>query len=824
MDPVSPQQRDLVLSPTQYAYVQDRTSGNVRIWTGPKGDTLTQNDRLVLWTGTKFIDQADPNQARMMNKTATENEYVVLTDPAAGGVDFPKPGETHLAVPLDVGKRIVIRGPVSFPLWPGQSARVIPGHTLNLNQYLTAQVYEPKSAKEFADEEVAEPQPDAQGKASATKKREYKMGERIVIRGDERSFYIPQTGIEVLPLPGKPNEYVQEAVTLEQLETCTLVDENGNKRYERGPKVVFPHPTESFVEERGNRKFRAIEVAPWQGLHGKVLAPYEDDFGEPHDPGEELFLTGGDDEFGPPVPIFYPRAELAIIERGNQKKHYATPVPLGEGRYLLYIPTGEVRLVRGPKMLLPDPRSQALVLRALDPDVVEAMYPGNAEAAAVNDQRRKQLASIQGRFLETPTASMGQAGALAQSYATNASYSGEKLRRGPQEFRPQPSVTLDTKFEGAVSVEPWPGFAILIRDKEGGRRVVRGSDENPHVNLEYHEDVQILSFSTGRPKSADRKLRTPYLQIKNNAVADRVALETKDLVTAVLEISLRVNFEADTPEEAERWFDVDDYVALLTLHVRSRLRNLAKRHGIQKFNDEHIDLIRDELLGESKDSKRPGRHFPENNMRLYDVEVLAFTITAPDVAALLAQASNNALRGAIQLSAEEQDTERHARFQELERERLAEVERTSEAKSLAAIQEIERDLERSLRAIAGSLEEAQENAKATALERLQDRAHEEQEIQLLEARNVVVLSRTTREVELFVQQVNAIDPKLAEAIRVYGQEKMAGEIAVAIGGYATVAGGSGVEMLRRQFSGTNIGPVFEALASSAGSNGHGREE
>ena len=50
--------------------------------------------------------------------------------------------------------------------------------------------------------------------------------------------------------------YVREAVTLERLEYSILVDENGNKRYERGPQVVFPKPTENFYIENDNRKFR----------------------------------------------------------------------------------------------------------------------------------------------------------------------------------------------------------------------------------------------------------------------------------------------------------------------------------------------------------------------------------------------------------------------------------------------------------------------------------------------------------------------------------------------------------------------------------------
>jgi hypothetical protein len=69
---------------------------------------------------------------------------------------------------------------------------------------------------------------------------------------------------------------VREAVTLERLEYCILLDEDGNKRFIQGPAVVFPKPTESFVEKAGARKFRAIELNENSGIYLKVIAPYEE--------------------------------------------------------------------------------------------------------------------------------------------------------------------------------------------------------------------------------------------------------------------------------------------------------------------------------------------------------------------------------------------------------------------------------------------------------------------------------------------------------------------------------------------------------------------
>src|SRR5208282_770175 len=79
---------------------------------------------------------------------------------------------------------------------------------------------------------------------------ELTMGKLFVIRGTEVSFYIPPTGIEIVPEHvNNEGRYVRQANTLERLEYCLLLDQNGNKRYVRGPAVVFPRPTESFRSE-----------------------------------------------------------------------------------------------------------------------------------------------------------------------------------------------------------------------------------------------------------------------------------------------------------------------------------------------------------------------------------------------------------------------------------------------------------------------------------------------------------------------------------------------------------------------------------------------
>ena len=58
---------------------------------------------------------------------------------------------------------------------------------------------------------------------------------------------MPPTGVEVVP--NAEGRFVRDALTLERLQYCILVDETGDKDYQRGPKVVFPKPTQRFYED-----------------------------------------------------------------------------------------------------------------------------------------------------------------------------------------------------------------------------------------------------------------------------------------------------------------------------------------------------------------------------------------------------------------------------------------------------------------------------------------------------------------------------------------------------------------------------------------------
>ena len=300
-------QKDLVLANNEYVYVQNRTNGQIKTYTGPIMITISQQESLVIFNPKtkRFEETSDFEQARQLFTSAPENWYIILKNPAVNG-EHPEESKPSVNPAFNIGRKVMINGPASFSLFPGQMAKVVQGHRLRSNQYLMARVYDADAATKGIDTATIV---NAEGQAVTKEEIKYHAGQLLVIKGTEVSFYIPPTGIEVIPVGGKGNNYIRDAVTLERLEYAILKDEDGNKRYCHGPAVVFPEPTETFVETpKGGNIFRALELSPISGIYVKVIAPYKDDKGVEHSTGEELFITGNDQM------IYYPRSEHAIIQ------------------------------------------------------------------------------------------------------------------------------------------------------------------------------------------------------------------------------------------------------------------------------------------------------------------------------------------------------------------------------------------------------------------------------------------------------------------------------------------------------------------------------
>ena len=808
---MSEMQKDLVLSINEYAYVLDETKGHVVCWVGPSKTSLSNSDKLVRFdTKSKSFVKCGYNDAINLFVTAPENWYAILKNPVDGN-KHPKPGAANnLPEDIHIGRKVNVRGPVSFALYPGQMAKVIKGHALRSNQYLLARVYEAEEASKSAGE-----MRDTEGNVIENTQNTYVNGQILVIKGTEVSFYIPPTGIEVIAKDNDDRKgYVREAVTLERLEYCILKDEDGNKRYVHGPEVVFPKPTETFVTSpKGGYIFRAVELSKISGIYVKVIAEYKDDDGKVHPVGEELFITGNDQM------IYYPRPEHAIISYDNKMMHHAIAIPEGEGRYIMNRMTGEIKTVKGPAMYLPDPRTEVVVKRKLTETQCNLWYPGNTAVLQYN-------IGLNEKFVEKSLAVSDLDTLTAYSCVTSASASLANLEakanisRGTSYTKPR-TITLDNKLDGVVSIDVWTGYAVNVISKSGKREVICGPQT---VLLDYDQDLERLELSTGCPKTTDRPLRTVYLRHENNKVSDVISVETSDFVRANIKVSYCVDFDMDYKD---KWFSVDNYVKYLTDRMRSLLKRAAKQYTINEFYQHYSDIVRAVVLGltgevDANDPHKYHRFFPENGMFVHDVEVLDLSVQR-DIENMLLDSQHEMIRKTLELADAKREAEiaealavAEQKKQELRTQELlnkmdlqkqeaehklaiqAQINRQQEAEDRAKRQ-AESDMQPILDAISAA-KEAREAAEHTARQARID-AENKAYIEHQQALASVEAAKQTAYAETVKSIMSSISPDLIAAIEMGGKCDLMSMMTEHMSPYALANGESVVETTQKLLNG-----------------------
>ncbi len=800
-------ERDLVLAPNEYAYLLDETKGNVINYVGPHKTSLANTDQPVVFNNkTKRFERCLLDQAIQPFAIAPEGWYLALKNPAQDG-KFARPGAANSLPDLDVGRKVNIPGPVAFAPWPGQMVRVIQGHRLRTNQYLVVRVYEESAARENWAKAVIKPQSEGEIRLEAP---DLTMGKLLIIKGTEVSFYIPPTGIEVVE--DAAGHYVRDAVTLERLEYCILLNEDGNKRYIQGPDVVFPEPTETFIVRDGQVKFKAIELNEISGLYIKVIAPYEEQ-GHEYKVGDELFITGKDQM------IYFPRPEHAIIRYGDREVIYATAIPAGEARYVLHRLTGQIELKRGPCMFLPDPREEVLVRRVLDARQVALWFPGNAEALEYNRRLMEMVRGQRQEFVQDREArdKLGEKKKESRLAAVAASeeFVGDEFSR-PQGYTPPRTITLDTKYEGAVAVNVWTGYAVMVISKTGERRVAVGPQS---VLLEYDETLEPVELSTGTPKSDNNLLKTVYLRVLYNKVSDEVEAETLDMCRVRVRLSYRVNFEGDP----NRWFNVENYVKFLTDHMRSILSHAIRRCGIQHFYANAIGMVRDTVLGapapDDPSSRRPGRLFEENGMRIYDVEVLSVSIQDEAIGELLTEAQHHTVEQSLDVSAEQARLEATRQKEEV-KQQVAQAEAVTQQLALDLqmeevrkrlnlnLTEIESEVQARKTRLAAELADQQAMDQIHQAELARQKARTDLELAVAQQKLAQHIQELEAGVRAVVDKASAVSPDLVAALQAFSDKALAERMAESMAPLAILGGRSIADVFAQLLKGTVLEGVL----------------
>ena len=816
-------QRDLVLSTNEFCFLQSKTNGAIKTYTGPTTMTISAQENLVVFNPKtkRFEETQDFDRARQLFVSAPEGWYVVLKNPASDN-SHPEATKAVISPALEIGHKINIPGPCSFSLFPGQMTRTIRGHRLRSNQYLLARVYDAEAAKKGSANATMI---DAEGNEIKAKQEEYFVGQMLVIKGTEVSFYIPPTGIEVIPVDNKNGEgtgtYVREAVTLERLEYAILKDEDGEKRYIHGPSVVFPKPTETFVTApKGGLIFRALELSPISGIYVKVIAAYDEvnaNGEKVHHPiGEELFITGNDQM------IYYPRPEHAIIQYDGKYMHHAIAIPEGEGRYILDRLSGKIKTVKGPQMYLPDPRTEVVVKRKLSRKECELMYPGNEDVIRYNEGLSEQATERMARkgllTSEDVAESLNRAYSTSNQESTLAIFEANaNISRGVSYTKPR-TITLDTKYDGVVSIDVWTGYAINIVSKTGKREIVLGPTTRL---LDYDETIEAMELSTGRPKTTDRLLKTGFLRVENNKVSDVIEAQTSDFVNVMIKVSYCVNF---LKEYKDKWFNVENYVKYLTDHMRSLLKREVKKHTIQDFYANSTDIVRNIVLNISDDKKEVGRLFVENGMKVYDVEVLGIGVESI-YKDMLNQHQKEMVEKTLELSNAAAHLEVVTKLAEVEREEAklqtesalyaaelrqqAEEDRLTKEEALAerrrVAEKAEADAKKDMQAILAAIQTAE-------VARIQEKNDLELKRQKEEAE--IAKAKQTAYAETVAKIMDKVDPSLIAALQAKANAQLITDATKALSPYALANGESVADTVNTLLRGTTLENVLTNITGN----------
>jgi major vault protein len=800
-------ERDLILSPNEFAFISDQTKGNINVYVGPYKASLSNTDQPIIFNiHSKRFEKCSLEASIQTFAIAPEGWYLTLKNPTKDNSQ-PKTGTVSSHVDLNIGHKVNIPGPIAFPLWGGQMVYVVQGHHLRSNQYLIVRVYDEKAAQENWSKAVIKSQTEKEDN-HPFEINKLTLGKLFIIKGTEVSFYIPPTGIEVVK--DESDQYIRNAVTLERLEYCILLDENGNKRYVRGPEVVFTEPTEEFIEdENGNRKFRAIELSEIKGIYIKVIAPYsEGEVGTPNykefKEGDELFITGKD------MMIYFPRREHAIIKYDNNNVHYAVAIPAGTARYSMNRLTGEVVLRRGPDMFLPDPRTEVIVRRILDVKQVALWFPANEKAKQINEELKKQASfgDREASFgLAAATVPKPQRHAETSFKDAEEKISGDSFDRKNQ-YTPPRTITLDTKYEGAVAIEIWTGYAIMVVGKFRDRKVIVGPAT---YLLEFDEYLEVFSLSTGNPKSDANLLKDVYLRVLNNKVSDTFEVETKDFVKVQFRLSYRLNFIDDST----KWFNVENYVRFLTDRFRSILSITAKNYGVEELYKNAYSIINSSVLGPDKS----GYRFTENNVHIYDVEVFSVNILDASIAKIMVESEQSVIQQSTTIQKEKAKLET-VRFLETIKQETALVQSKTqevvlglqkseiENKTNVDFTRVELASKVKSKELESELAEQESTSHINNVKLEREKNQKNQDVFFREKNFEVYAKELEAQIKAISDKAKAITPDLISALQSFSDKELLQKVAEAMAPLAILGGDSVSDVFSKLLQGTKLEGVF----------------
>ncbi len=809
---------DIALSVGEFLWLQTISTGRYTTHVGPTNVTTSENQRHMIPDGRgglMAVESGQPkDRAIQRSINARRNQYVILSNPASKDKPHPTSGQANDDTPLKFGEIQVIPGPCHFALWPGQEAKVIDAHTLRTGQYLVIEVNNETEALAnwneqtmgiapwtLGQEVVANNVIDTDGgthvvtngetdgnsgdesqnkpivqKPAATDNHRI-QGRQYIITGREVSFFVPVTGIEVVK--DGTGKYVREALVLQQLEYCVLVSETGQKTVVRGPGIVFPRNAgETFYTYQNNATFRPIELGKKRmGIYVKALVDFTDESDKQWQAGEEGFITGED------IPFFYPDERLDIIMYGDKLVLYAVTVEAGKAYYLLNRDTGQIELVKGPEMLLPNPVQQVFIERMLTENEQRLWYPGRI---------------VERGNRETHRMDFGESDTLRGGGRSNLQLSDTKqiapTRKGGFEALIAFSTQRDNQFSEprvikignevpqAPRINVWQNFAVQIKNAANETRFVVGPQS---TFLEY--DEELVTFI----KPNDSTQLDVYLQVANNAWTFSVEGQTSDGVDVVLELVANVNF---TGEVGKAWWSIENPWRMVFETLQAKLVPYIAAHQLEELITPtgYANMLA-QVITTAETGEQTPIEFANNSMQIERIYISDFAVADAEVQALLERSRVNMVKLDLQRATATEEAETFTQ--------LAELQATITEKKLAILAETTSISEAEARA----REAVNDIVAGIVMERNLRQAEAQATIQ--KGQDALRIEMLQQQTEAMVKRLSAIAPHDSAYLRQIVGGQLLNQFAETFGGSAQRAGVPLMEYVTSILKGTQ----FESL-------------
>lgn len=338
------------------------------------------------------------------------------------------------------------------------------------------------------------------------------------------------------------------------------------------------------------------------------------------------------------------------------------------------------------------------------------------------------------------------------------------------------------------------------------------------VLLQFDETLEGLGLSTGKPKTTDYLVKTAFLRLRSNKVADIVTVETSDNVFVSIKLASLVDFVGD---DQIKWFGVSNYVKLLTDHVRSVLRAAVRQISIQEFIAKSEEIVRDSILGTKGADGRKGMEFDENSMKIVDVEVLDVSIADRQIRTLIHEAQHETVTSMISLQNAQRELEVAKELQRIRREKADAEETTTihlhrisllgvgRGKEMIILDQEAKQDGVTAKTATEKLHQAKLDLIAEA-ELARHRSEADQQLATMRAELEIKKDKLDAETKANVEQLNALNAGLGDALLSLGRQDVAVKVAEALNVQQIATGESLVDLVKR-LAGSEDSNLFHTL-------------